>query len=128
MKVYSLSVLSVTSGTPAQATLLGTAQDLASFSFYQRGSVGEFMTFFTKVRERRPSSLSSETATDLPPDCRRAHASEPAFVGRGEQLQGACFPGPRPHSRRARFGRCVFPLAWPVAMTVTAVLTIRQRL
>lgn len=50
MKVYSLSLLSVTPNTPAQAQLLGTAQDLSSFSFYQRGSVGEFMTFFTKVR------------------------------------------------------------------------------
>lgn len=49
MKVYSLSLLSVTPNTPAQAQLLGTAQDLSSFSFYQRGSVGEFMTFFTKV-------------------------------------------------------------------------------
>jgi synaptobrevin family protein YKT6 len=49
MKVYSLSLLSVTPGSPAQATLLGTAQDLSSFSFYQRGSVGEFMTFFTKA-------------------------------------------------------------------------------
>jgi len=50
MKVYSLALLSVTGTTPAQATLLGSAQDLSSFSFYQRGSVGEFMTFFTKVR------------------------------------------------------------------------------
>ncbi|KAL1407068.1 palmitoyltransferase [Vanrija albida] len=60
MKVYSLSVLSVTPSTPAQATLLGTAQDLASFSFYQRGSVGEFMTFFTKtVAERTPPNQPS---------------------------------------------------------------------
>ena len=49
MKVYSLSLLSVTPASPAVATLLGTAQDLSSFSFYQRGSIGEFMTFFTKV-------------------------------------------------------------------------------
>ena len=49
MKVYSLSILSVTPNTPAQAAMLGTTQDLSSFSFYQRGSVGEFMTFFTKV-------------------------------------------------------------------------------
>lgn len=49
MKVYCLSILSVTANSPAQANLLATAQDLASFSFLQRGSVGEFMTFFTKV-------------------------------------------------------------------------------
>ena len=49
MEIYSLSLLSVTPSTPAQAAMLGTAQDLSSFSFYQRGSVAEFMTFFTKV-------------------------------------------------------------------------------
>ncbi|WWD22482.1 hypothetical protein CI109_106975 [Kwoniella shandongensis] len=60
MKVYSLSLLSVTPTTPAQATLLGTSQDLSSFSFYQRSSVGEFMTFFTKtVAERTPANQPS---------------------------------------------------------------------
>lgn len=57
MKVYSLSLLSVSPTTPAQATILGTSQDLSSFSFYQKGSVGEFMTFFTKViriRNKQP--------------------------------------------------------------------------
>jgi len=49
MKVYSLSLLSCTPASPCQAQILGTSQDLSSFSFYQRGSVGEFMTFFTKV-------------------------------------------------------------------------------
>jgi len=50
MKVYSISLLSVNqAASPPQATALGGAQDLSSFSFYQRGSVGEFMTFFTKV-------------------------------------------------------------------------------
>jgi synaptobrevin family protein YKT6 len=53
MKVYSLSLLSVTPTTPAQASMLGTTSDLSSFSFYQRSSVGEFMQFFTKVREGR---------------------------------------------------------------------------
>lgn len=57
MKVYSLSLLSVSPSTPSQATLLGTAQDLSSFSFYQRGSVGEFMTFFTKVGSSTRSTL-----------------------------------------------------------------------
>lgn len=60
MKVYSLSVLSVSPSTPAQATILGTSQDLSSFSFYQKGSVGEFMTFFTKtVAERTPVNQPS---------------------------------------------------------------------
>ncbi|KAF8590673.1 snare-like protein [Ramaria rubella] len=53
MKVYSLAVLSAPPhGT---ATSLASASDLSSFSFYQRGSVGEFMTFFSKtVAERTP--------------------------------------------------------------------------
>lgn len=60
MKVYSLSLLSVSPASPAQATLLGTASDLASFSFYQRGSVSEFMAFFTKtVAERTPVNQPS---------------------------------------------------------------------
>lgn len=66
MKVYALSLLSVTAAHPAQATLLGTAQDLNSFSFYQRGSVGEFMTFFTKVSGRQLETLGSYTALGRP--------------------------------------------------------------
>jgi hypothetical protein len=49
MKVYSLSLLALNAATPATSTLLCQVNDLSSFSFYQRGSVGEFMGFFTKV-------------------------------------------------------------------------------
>lgn len=49
MKVYSLSLLSINGATPGSSTLLVQVNDLSSFSFYQRGSVGEFMGFFTKV-------------------------------------------------------------------------------
>ncbi|ADV25011.1 prenylated SNARE protein Ykt6p [Cryptococcus gattii Ru294] len=60
MKVFSISLLSVAQSAPPAATLLGTAQDLSSFSFYQRSSVGEFMTFFTKtVAERTPANQPS---------------------------------------------------------------------
>nr|ODN88740.1 prenylated SNARE protein Ykt6p [Cryptococcus depauperatus CBS 7841] len=60
MKVFSISLLSVTAATPAVATSLATAQDLSSFSFYQRSSVGEFMAFFTKtVAERTPPNQPS---------------------------------------------------------------------
>ncbi|KAF9042907.1 snare protein YKT6 [Panaeolus papilionaceus] len=53
MKVYSISVLLAAPGESAVA--LSTASDLSSFSFYQRGSVGEFMTFLSKtVAERTP--------------------------------------------------------------------------
>jgi synaptobrevin family protein YKT6 len=49
MKVYSLSLLALNAATPATSTVLSQVNDLSSFSFYQRGSVGEFMGFFTKV-------------------------------------------------------------------------------
>ncbi|KAH7911754.1 snare protein YKT6 [Hygrophoropsis aurantiaca] len=53
MKIFSLSVvLAPPSGASA---VLSSASDLSSFSFYQRGSVAEFLTFFTKtVTERTP--------------------------------------------------------------------------
>ncbi|KAF7368998.1 SNARE protein [Mycena venus] len=53
VKIFSISVLQ----TPPSgaSTLLSNANDLSSFSFYQKGSVGEFMTFFSKtVAERTP--------------------------------------------------------------------------
>ncbi|KAG8845580.1 hypothetical protein FRB96_002333 [Tulasnella sp. 330] len=51
MKVYALAVLSVP--TSGQAVSLASASDLSSFSFYQRGSVAEFMTFFCKTVAER---------------------------------------------------------------------------
>ncbi|GHJ83675.1 hypothetical protein NliqN6_0077 [Naganishia liquefaciens] len=61
MKVYSLSLLALNAATPATSTLLCQVNDLSSFSFYQRGSVGEFMGFFTKtVAERtQPNTPAS---------------------------------------------------------------------
>ncbi|KIY52208.1 snare protein YKT6 [Fistulina hepatica ATCC 64428] len=58
MKIYSISILL----TPrsGQAVALSSASDLSSFSFYQKGSVGEFMTFFSKtVAERTPQGQRS---------------------------------------------------------------------
>ncbi|KAI9457600.1 snare protein YKT6 [Lactarius psammicola] len=53
MKIYSLAVILAPPSGPS-ATLC-SASDLSSFSFYQKGSVGEFMSFFTKtVAERTP--------------------------------------------------------------------------
>jgi len=50
MKLYHLSLLEVTDGN---AKALSTTSDLSSFSFYQRGSVGEFMTFMAKTVAER---------------------------------------------------------------------------
>lgn len=79
MKVFSISLLSVAQTAPPAATLLGTAQDLSSFSFYQRSSVGEFMAFFTKVRR----SLLPPPPTDPPPPqtvAERTPANQPSSV------------------------------------------------
>ncbi|KAG6918081.1 hypothetical protein DXG01_016533 [Tephrocybe rancida] len=53
MKIFSISViLAPPSGA---SVVLSNANDLSSFSFYQKGSVGEFMSFFSKtVAERTP--------------------------------------------------------------------------
>ncbi|GLB41097.1 putative synaptobrevin family protein [Lyophyllum shimeji] len=51
MKIYSISVvLAPPSGT---SVILSNASDLSSFSFYQRGSVGEFMSFFSRTVAER---------------------------------------------------------------------------
>lgn len=53
MKVFSLAV--VLAPPHQSSTILVQASDLSSFSFYQRGSVGEFLTFFSKtIAERTP--------------------------------------------------------------------------
>ncbi|KAK7689511.1 hypothetical protein QCA50_007303 [Cerrena zonata] len=53
MKVFSLAVVLAPPGQTA--TVLVSASDLSTFSFYQRGSVGEFMSFFTRtISERTP--------------------------------------------------------------------------
>ncbi|KAI6026517.1 hypothetical protein PISMIDRAFT_9123 [Pisolithus microcarpus 441] len=51
MKVYSLSVVYAPPSSPS--VILTSASDLSSFSFYQRGSVGEFLTFFSKTVAER---------------------------------------------------------------------------
>jgi synaptobrevin family protein YKT6 len=50
MKLFSIAILR--NGT-APAVQLAAAQDLSSFGFFQRSSVGEFMTFFSKTVAER---------------------------------------------------------------------------
>ncbi|KAF8841486.1 snare protein YKT6 [Paxillus ammoniavirescens] len=47
MKIFLLSVVLAPSGSPS--TVLSSASDVSSFSFYQRGSVSEFLTFFSRT-------------------------------------------------------------------------------
>ena len=51
MKIFSLSVILAPPSGPS-ATLC-QAHELSSFSFYQKGSVGEFLGFFTKTVSER---------------------------------------------------------------------------
>ncbi|GAA5978269.1 hypothetical protein JCM5350_002246 [Sporobolomyces pararoseus] len=53
MKILSIQLLHTEPGS--QAIAVAAAQDLSSFSFYQRGAIGEFMNFFSRtVSERTP--------------------------------------------------------------------------
>ncbi|EIW76064.1 snare protein YKT6 [Coniophora puteana RWD-64-598 SS2] len=80
MKIYSLSV--VHAPPSGSSSVLSTASDLSSFSFYQRGSVAEFMTFFTK------------TVVDRTPQTQRQSVQENMYTahvynrGGAEQLAG----------------------------------------
>ncbi|GAA5863295.1 hypothetical protein JCM5296_006397 [Sporobolomyces johnsonii] len=57
MKILSIQILHVLqpheTTTPAMA--IAAAQDLSSFSFYQRGAIGEFMNFFSRTVAERTS-------------------------------------------------------------------------
>lgn len=50
VRLFSLAILR---NDEQPAVLLASAQDLSSFGFFQRGSVGEFMTFFSKTVAER---------------------------------------------------------------------------
>ena len=62
MKIYSLAVILAPPSGPS-ATLCH-ATDLSSFSFYQKGSVGEFMTFFTKTVAERTSQGARQSVQE----------------------------------------------------------------
>lgn len=47
MKIFSLAVLHVPTGK--ESKVLSSASDLSTFSFFQKGSIQEFMTFFSKT-------------------------------------------------------------------------------
>lgn len=51
MKIFSISVLLAPPN--GATTVLSSASDLSSFSFFQRGSIEEFMAFFSKTVSER---------------------------------------------------------------------------
>lgn len=50
MRLYSIAILR---NDVQPAVQLASAQDLSTFGFFQRSSVGEFMTFFSKTIAER---------------------------------------------------------------------------
>ena len=64
------------------AALLASAQDLSTFGFFQRSSVGEFMTFFAKtIAERTQAGQRQdvEENSTCPPS---------VFLGKHKRLTG----------------------------------------
>lgn len=80
MKVYSISVL--LAPPSGAAVVLSTASDLSSFSFYQRGSAGEFMTFLSKTVTERTPQGQRQTVQE------QSHVAHVYNRGGDEQLAG----------------------------------------
>lgn len=80
MKIFSITIL--TAPPRNASTVLASASDLSSYSFYQKGSIQEFMTFFSK------------TVTDRTQQGQRQSVQENSYTahvynrGGAEQLAG----------------------------------------
>lgn len=82
MKVFSLSIIQAPSS--GASVVLSSASDLSSFSFYQRGSVGEFLTFMSKtVAERTPATQRQSVQENN-------YTAHVYNRGGAEQLAGGC--------------------------------------
>ena len=80
MKIYSISIL--LAPPSGAATVLANASDLSSFSFYQRGSAGEFMTFLSKTVTERTPQGQRQTVQE------QSHVAHVYNRGGAEQLAG----------------------------------------
>ena len=81
MKVYSLSIAHAPPSSPS--TVLSSATDVSSFSFYQRGSVSEFLTFFSKTVIERTTQGQRQTVQE------NNYIAHVYNRGGAEQLAGA---------------------------------------
>ena len=80
MKIYSISILlAPPSGT---AVVMANANDLSSFSFYQRGSADEFMAFLSKTVIERTPQGQRQTVQE------QSHVAHVYNRGGAEQLAG----------------------------------------
>lgn len=80
MKIFSLSVVLAPPGQVC--TPLASATDLSTFSFYQRGSVGEFMSFFSKTIVERTSQGQRQSVQE------NSYTAHVYNRGGAEQLAG----------------------------------------
>jgi Regulated-SNARE-like domain len=62
MKIYSLAVVLAPPSGPSATLCQGS--DLSSFSFYQKGSVGEFLSFFTKTVAERTAQGARQSVQE----------------------------------------------------------------
>jgi synaptobrevin family protein YKT6 len=80
MKIYSISV--VLAPPSGASVVLSNASDLSSFSFYQRGSAGEFMTFLSKTVAERTPQGQRQTVQE------QSHVAHVYNRGGAEELAG----------------------------------------
>lgn len=89
MKVYQLTLLSVSSGNPAKAAVLGSAQDLSSFSMFQRGSIAQFMSFFAQVRSPKfTRGLTKQTVAERTPPNQPSSVEENGYKAHIMRIPG----------------------------------------
>jgi hypothetical protein len=81
MKVYHIAV--VLAPPSGASTTLCSASDLSSFSFYQRGSVGEFMSFMSKTVAERTAQGQRQSVQE------NNYVAHVYNRGGAEQLAGA---------------------------------------
>ena len=81
MKIFSIAV--VLAAPNKSAVVLCSASDLSSFSFYQRGSIAEFMKFFTNTVAERTSQGQRQSIQE------GSHTAHVYNRGGAEQLAGA---------------------------------------
>jgi len=89
MKIYSISI--ILAPPSANSVILSSANDLSSFSFYQRGSLAEFMAFFSKTVAERTVPGQRQTIEE------QNNVAHVYNSGGAEQLAGeqVCFISPR---------------------------------
>lgn len=117
VKLYALSVLYK---GPINAVWLKTAYDLSTFSFFQRGSVQEFMAFVSKTIVERTQTAARQSVKEGEYMCH-------VYV-RGDNLAGVLisdhdYPHRVSHTLITKllddFAMSVPPASWPVGSEAT---------